>query len=237
MIPRQRVPEPPPMAGLMAAMAAGDGGALFAFVAAFGDHLARVVRRHLFELGRREVGHDESSLDFLVQSAALAIFDRAAGWSPEGAPPWVWADRAIRAEVVAFVGHPSVEFDAGAHDAGACTGSVAGQAAISRAAGGDGGAPSGREDFDAMAERFLQVALLRDAIARVGSPRDQAVHIQYRIQKRSGDTSPAHTVAAEFGLAPDNVRQIDHRMRRKLRCLIDAEERYDSLRTLGWLAA
>ena len=100
------------VARLMAQMAAGDPAAIFAFVAAFGGRLAGVVRRQLFAYGRRDMAADPHDIDFLVQSAALVLYDRAASWSPDGALPWTWAERAIRAEVVAYLGHPTVELDA-----------------------------------------------------------------------------------------------------------------------------
>ena len=76
------------VARLMAQMAAGDPAAIFAFVAAFGGRLAGVVRRQLFAFGRRDVAADPREVDFLVQSAALVLYDRAGGWSPDGALPW-----------------------------------------------------------------------------------------------------------------------------------------------------
>ena len=85
--------------------------------------------------------------------------------------------------------------------------------------------------------RFPTVALLDEAIEVVANERDRRVHLEYRIQKRSGDASPAHTVAAEFGLTPENVRQIDSRVRRRLRALIDTDARFAVLAGLGWLAA
>lgn len=220
------------VARLMAQMAAGDAAAVFAFVAAFGGRLAGAVRRQLFSLGRREVASRTDEVDFLVQSAALALFDRAAGWSPDGALPWVWAERAIRAEVVAYLGHPSVELDAeriGVGSAATTTG-----AAVPPRRSVDGPGP---DDFDELAHRDPTVGLLHEAIGEVANERDRRVHVEYRIQKRSGDASPAHTVAAEFGLTPQNVRQIDSRVRRRLRALVDTDDRFAALRALRWLAA
>src|SRR4051794_37824392 len=99
------------VARLMAQMAGGDPAAVFAFIAAFGGRLSGVVRRQLFAFGRRDLAADRQEVDFLVQSAALVVYDRAGGWSADGALPWTWAERAIRAEVVAYLGHPSVELD------------------------------------------------------------------------------------------------------------------------------
>jgi hypothetical protein len=223
---------------LMAAMAAGDSAALFVFLDVFGGRLAAAVRRHLNAFGRRDVAGDIEQMAFLVMSAALAIFDRASSWSPDGALPWTWADLAIRSDVVAYLGHPSVELE----DAMLTT-----STGVARAGGGallcrplvivpDRCLVVAADDeFDDLVARDERVALLREAIARCGSERDQRVHIQYRIQKRTGDASPAHTVAAEFALTPANVRQIDLRMRRRLQRLIDVEARFASLEGIEWL--
>ena len=225
------------VARFMAQMAARDPAALFAFVAAFGSRLAGVVRRQLFAFGRRDVAARSDDVDFLVQSAALVLYDRAASWSPDGALPWVWAERAIRAEVVAYLGHPSVELDdeRGVTD----DGGAARRAARAEHPAGRGSvaAGPGPGDFDELAHRDPTVGLLHEAIAEVANERDRRVHVEYRIQKRSGDASPAQTVGTEFGLSPENVRQIDTRVRRRLRALIDADDRYVALRTLRWLAA
>lgn len=217
------------VARLMAQMAAGDPAAVFAFVAAFGGRLAGLVRRQLFSLGRRDVASCRDDVDFLVQSAAFALFDRAPGWSPDGALPWVWAERAIRAEVVAYLGHPSVELDPERSPVEATSPNARARSAH----------PSGRGpgDFDELARRDPTVGLLHEAIAEVANERDRRVHVEYGIQKRSGDASPAHTVAAEFGLSPENVRQIDRRVRRRLQALVATDDRFAGLRTLRWLAA
>lgn len=229
------------VARLMAQMAAGDPAAVFALVASFGGRLAGVVRRQLFAFGRRDVAADPHEVDYLVQSAALVLFDRAASWSPDGALPWTWAERAIRAEVVAYLGHPSVELEPdrldaarGAAGSGAPADRPADGAVGTRAADRPG---SAAVEFDDLVARIPTVALLDQAIGAVASERDRRVHLEYRIQKRSGDASPAHTVASEFGLSPENVRQIDSRVRRRLRALVATDPRFADLRDLRWLAA
>jgi hypothetical protein len=224
---------------LMGAMAAGDSAALFVFLDVFGGRLAASVRRHLNAFGRRDVAGDLEQMAFLVMSAALAIFDRAASWSPDGALPWTWADLAIRSDVVAYLGHPSVELD----EAVLTTSTERSNAAGALLCRPIAVVPDrciiviADDDLDALVARDERVALLRDAIARCGKERDQRVHIQYRIQKRTGDASPAHTVAAEFGLMPANVRQNDLRMRRRLQRLIEVDAHFAPLRDLEWLQA
>jgi hypothetical protein len=247
----------------MAGMAAGDPEALFGFVDEFGPRLAGVVGQQLRSYGRRDVAGDPDQLAFLVHSAALAVFDRAGGWRADGARPWTWAARAIRHEVDRYLGHPSVAYDPVRHDA--ATAAAATSTVGVPAAGGslrprhghrdradlagpgavvelDGlgpelGLDAGVDDFDDLADRDPVVGLLREAIAEVASPRDRRIHVQMGIQKRSGDTSPAVTVAAELGLTAANIRQIDHRVGVRLRELVRREERYAALRDLAWCAA
>ncbi|MDZ7731837.1 MAG: hypothetical protein U5R31_00850 [Acidimicrobiia bacterium] len=79
------------------------------------------------------------------------------------------------------------------------------------------------------------VGLLWDAIHdAAANERAARVHIEYQVQKRDGDPSPAHTVAAMLGLRPANVRQIDRRTRARLGELVTASERYRTLRRLDW---
>ncbi|NIR35921.1 MAG: hypothetical protein GWN79_05410, partial [Actinobacteria bacterium] len=48
---------------------------------------------------------------------------------------------------------------------------------------------------------------------------------------------PAVTVAAQFGVQPDNVRQICRRHGRKVWDLVHTDERFTALRDHGWFAA
>ena len=95
----------------------------------------------------------------------------------------------------------------------------------------------GADDFDALARRHPTVALLAEAVTRLGSARDQRVFIEYRLQKELGDPSPSHVVAREFGLSAANVRQIDCRMRRKLATIVASTPHYAELRDVRWIAA
>lgn len=218
------------VAVLVDRMAAGDIAAVVPFIAEFGDALARVVRRQLGSYGRHDVLADRAQIDELVQEAALVIFDRAGAWSRDGgAAPWTWAERAIHQRVIEHLGHPSVEFDPVHHEPALHPDRAGGPAPVSAAAGD--------VDFDDLAARIPEIGLLNEAIDAVGSARDRQVHIQYRVQKVLGDPSPAHTVAGEFGLEPDNVRQIDRRMRVKVHQLIEDDPRYAGLADLGWWAA
>jgi hypothetical protein len=89
-------PESRRLRQVMAGMAGGDTAMLVALVEEFGVGLRAVVRRTLFALGRRDLLADPADVTDLVTTAALEIYDRAAAWDPEGAPPWVWAEQSIR---------------------------------------------------------------------------------------------------------------------------------------------
>lgn len=208
----------------MQRMAMGDHAYLFTFVREFGSRVEAAVRRMVGEMGRRDVLADPDELEALVLDACWVIYDRASGWRPGGALPWSWAARAIRAELARAIGHrtvPVTDDDVEVVDAVA--------------------APSEHGDADvtfaSLAQRDPRVALLADAVARIGSPRDQRVFIEYRLQKELGDPSPSHVVAREFGLTPANVRQIDCRMRKRLAEVIASDARFAALGDVRWLAA
>jgi hypothetical protein len=208
----------------MERMAAGDPAFLFTFARHFAPHVANVVRRHLVEMGRREVLADRDEIDALVIDACDVIYSRASGWQRDGALPWTWADRAIRSEVARAIGHRTVPAEADDDLASE-------RAPVPLLHSND------VDDFDALARRHPVVALLADAVARAGSARDQRVFVEYRLQKELGDPSPSHVVGREFGLTPANVRQIDCRMRRKLAAIIATTPGYAELRDVRWIAA
>lgn len=186
---------------LMVAMADGSADALFELIDQFGPELERVVGGILRDLYRSDVGRSASDVASLVVSAGFVLFGRAGGWRADGALPWVWAYRSIREAIVADVGHPSVEFDPLRYEAPAPAGLTEADHAI---------------DLRDLAERHDGVAAWLAAVEDVANERDQGVHLEYQVQKRLGDPSPAITVAAMFALSPDNVRKIDSRVRARL---------------------
>jgi hypothetical protein len=99
-------------------------------------------------------------------------------------------------------------------------------------------APAHTDDIDieALAGTNPLLGLWWEAVARTGtSERNRRVHAEYRIQHSCGDPSPAHTVARDLGLSPDNVRQIDHRVRVALGEVVSEDPRYGALRAIPWL--
>jgi len=205
---------------LMAAMAEGDQGAVFALVAELGHHLAGAVRAQLRSYGRHDLLRDDREIEGLVLTAAFEILDRVGSWDPDGAPPWVWAGQAIRAAVVREIGHATVELD---------TDWLAGRTTE----------PFGRapDPFDGTDPFDLRLRLLLEALTVSASDRDQEVVRQFLVQKAYGDPSPSRTVADDLGLSAQNVRQIVSRVRRRMQALLVADDRYRLLGESGWLAA
>jgi hypothetical protein len=218
---------------LMVTMAEGDQSAVFALVEEFGGSIAAVIRGQLASYGRRDLLRDPEEVTGLVHTAAFEILDRAGAWDPTGAPPWVWARRAIRAAVVTQIGHAVAEGDAD-RLAGDLGGGQGGDLDDVLAVDLDGDLDV---DLDRLAVSNPRVGLLLDALTAAASRRDQLVVRQFLIQKALGDPSPSHTVAAELGLSPDNVRQIVRRVRRRVRALQSTDDRYRALGGSGWLAA
>lgn len=208
----------------MSRMAAGDRASMFTFMQAFAPRLTPLVRRMLSEMGRRDVLDDPHEVEALVQDACWVICDRAPGWQPGRALPWTWAERAIRAEISRSVGHRTVQAT-DEHfpfvDAFDVT-DAAREASVT---------------FKTLAEEHPMVRLLAAAVAEIGNPRDQQVFIEYRLQKEMGDPSPSHVVARMFHLSPDNVRQIDRRMRVRLANIVATTPRFAPLEEVRWLAA
>lgn len=207
----------------MAAMAAGDAAFFFTFIEHFGAPVAATVRRLVAEMGRTDVLHDPAEIDGIVHDVAFFLFDHAGGWQPDGgALPWVWADRGIRNLVAVAVGHRVV---ADVDDV---------ESEVSAA--GAGGVDLGFDDLDDLSARWPDVALAVEALQIVSTERDTNVFMQYRLQQRLGDRSPANTVATMFDLSPANVRQIHHRVRARLVPVL-ATDRYRPIADLPLLVA
>lgn len=216
------------LVALMAAMAAGDRGAVFALVAELGHHLAGAVQAQLRGYGRHDLLRERGEVDGLVLTAAFEILDRAGSWNPDGAPPWIWAGHAIRAAVVREIGHASVELDAEHLDSLDHLGHVdqLGPGVVGTDGDLDPFGPGGATD--------ARLRLLGEAIDRIASGRDRLVVRQFLLQKAYGDPSPSRTVAHDLGLTPDNVRQIVSRVRRRVRALGADDDRYHLLGDPGW---
>jgi hypothetical protein len=210
----------------MTAMAGGDVAQLVDFVGEFGAPLERIVRRTVFGFGRRDLLARRDEFEALVLTAGFALFDRASAWDPAGAPPWVWADRAIRAAIAEHVGHATCDFDAERAD-------LCADHDVDRR-GLEG---SAIEVIDRLARFDDRAWLWWDAVASVATERDREVYFEYELQKALGDRSPAVTVATQTGLSTSNVRQIARRVRVRLAALIEDDTAFAELRAIEWLAA
>ncbi|MBV6509422.1 MAG: hypothetical protein JJLCMIEE_02513 [Acidimicrobiales bacterium] len=189
------------------------------FVESYRDNLHAVVRTILLDFGRQDLLDDPDEVNGLVWDVALVIQERSHSWSSGGgALPWYWAARAIRSEVARLIGHAQAPLDIDSIEA-------------ARPALADAAAEA---DLDELALQYPVLGLLQEAIGMVASPRHAELHIEYQLQKCNGDPSPAQTVATMFATTPANVRQIDCRIRRRLRQLIYSDDRFAGLRGLEW---
>jgi hypothetical protein len=211
---------------VMAAMADGDAAMLVAFVGEFGPPVRNLVRRTIFSFGRRDLLTDEADVTDLVTTATLEIFDRAAAWDPDGAPPWVWAERAIRAALAERAGHALADVSPDElHEQPV-------QLTLSRALDGDA-----RRVLVRIAELEPRATMWWNAVGTVTNDRNRNIYFEYELQKALGDRSPANTVAEMFGLTPANVRQIARRVRVRLTERIRNDAELAPLRDLRWFAA
>lgn len=215
------------VAALMARMAAGDTAAAFELYAEFGVRLAAVMRRHLASVG--VTGATREEVDGLVIDACLELFTCSGAWRADGgAMPWTWASARLRGIAARHVGLHADELDEAAGEP-----DVAGAGSAVAWCGDEG---SAAEVLAEAAGHHPLAALLLDGLARVGTPRDQAILLELRLQAELGDPSPSHTVAAGLGASPDAVRQVSSRMRRRLRHLARSDERYAPLADLPLVA-
>ena len=211
----------PALAEIMAALAAGDGTAVYGLVDAYGDDLARTVRTIAAGRGAR-LGADR--VEELVVDAALAIQAVAGAWRPDGAPPWVWARGRIRAVVDRHVGQWADELD------------LERCADLAAPVPSPGAEPATASCLAKLAATIPEVALLREGLDLVASPRDQLVFVELGIQVALGDPSPAVTVGALYGMKPASVRQQSRRTKLRLRALAETEPRFGPLADLALVA-
>jgi hypothetical protein len=202
----------------MSRLAGGDSTAAFALAVEFSGPIGAAVRRHLADLGVHEVERDE--LDELVMDVCLMLADIAGAWRADGgAAPWQWAYHRVRTVVSRWVGQHADALDDALLDREAPP-----------AAPGD--EPDLIEVLAAVASESELVALVRDGLDAVASPRDGAILLEFGVQAVLGDPSPAVTVATLRGMSPEAVRQVVSRTRRRLRGLAADDARFAPLADL-----
>ncbi len=206
---------------IMRAIGDGDDGAVLHLHQEFFAPIAAVVR---VELRRHHVHRiDNDDLNGLVLDVCFALSSCARAWNSDGALPWQWARPRVAAVVSSWVGQFAESFDPDRHAGGPVT----------VAEPWTGHEPSMLELLDQLARLHPALALLREALAQVGSVRDQELLIAYVVQQQAGDTSPAVTLGATFDVSPDAVRQAVSRMRRGLRHLAATDDRYELINGLA----
>ena len=92
------------------------------------------------------------------------------------------------------------------------------------------------EVLDRLAADHEVVALLRDGLEVVASPRDLLVFVEHGVQVALGDPSPAVTIGRMYGMEPAAVRQQTRRVRLRLRRLAATDPRFGELVSLPLVA-
>ena len=186
------------LAELMAQAGAGVQTAPISLYEEFGLFVTRAMRRHLSDLGVRDVDADE--LHGLVMDACYELADRARSWRPDGgALPWVWAERRLRMLASRFVGQWSDPLDDSHHELPA--------APLRDARPADD--PDELELLGRLARERPDVGRYAEALSTAAtSERNQRVLLAYRLQASLGDRSPAITVGRRFEMTPAAVRQV-----------------------------
>lgn len=207
----------------MARLVEGDTTAVFALAEHHGHRVAGVVRRQLARCGVHDIARAE--LESLVLDACMELVDVAPAWRAGGALPWWWAEGRIRSVVSRWIGIHADPLDdqwvADVEDAPPATATEA----------------SLRETFARLVDDDPRVRLVADA-ARAARLDDLVLVclLDYRIQQDQGDPSPAHTLAARYGISPDALRQRVSRGRRRIRQVVRSDPRFATLADLELVA-
>lgn len=211
------------VAAIMARMASGDQAAAVTLFLEFGEQIRAKVARIARSQGATHLTADD--IAGLAMEVCLDLVPRAGSWDPDGgALPWVWAQRRIVSRVAAYVGQYGATYDEGGRPA-----PVEDVAFVGDDAGED-------EVLDRLAAWSPACALLRSGLARVASPLHGRVFLMFAVQRDSGDPSPSVTVGVALGVAPDNARQIAHRVRARLLRLASSDPAFGALAMLPLLA-
>jgi hypothetical protein len=215
------------LVAIMRRLAGGDEAAVVTLYERYGGPIAASVHR----VARQRRGRiDRDDLDGLVFEVCFELATIAGGWSPDGgALPWVWARHRVANVVDRVLGQWADPLDD--ERVGALDRHLAG-APSPPAVGGSLLGALERLVPDMASARLLAEALDHQRI----SPRDRELWLEYAFEKHSGNTSPAATVAPEFGMTEVSVRQAARRARQRLVRLAASDERFAPLADLPLLA-
>lgn len=215
------------LVAIMRRLAGGDEAAVVTLYERYGGPIAAAVQR-VARQRRRLLDRDD--LDGLVFEVCFELATIAGRWSPDGgALPWVWARHRVANVVDRVLGQWSDPLD------DERVGVVAAWPLDGAGHAADDGSmldALGRLVPDLASARLLAEALDHERI----SARDRELLLEYAFEKRSGNTSPAATVAPRFGMKEVSVRQAARRARRRLVRLAASNERFAPLADLPLLA-
>ena len=206
---------------LMSRMAAGDNAAIFELNEHYGRNILAAIRAHTRTRG---VSLPPDVADSMVLDFCIDIANHAGGWRPEGgASPWKWAERRLHATVgrhlaTIDVREPTID----SHDHVSAQPDTANADAMAL--------------LDALVLRNPFASLLREALQKADRCRNIAIFLDVELQRAGGDPTPAQSIAELNGLRPENVRQIVHRARARLKQTVTDEPRYADLRSLRLVA-
>lgn len=203
----------------MARLAAGDPAAIFSLHEHHGHRVAQVVRKQLQACGVVDIRRDD--LTGLVLDACMALQQVAAGWRPDGAQPWWWAEGRIRSVVNGWVGVHADSLDDHWSSVDVAEPAVAGVSSPDE---------SIAVTFARLVNEVPIVGLVAEAAAaaRVGEAALLCM-IDYAVQQRQGDPSPAHTLAPRYGVSPQTMRKRISRDRARIRVVVADNPRFAAL--------
>ncbi len=220
--PRNERPEPDArLCELMRRMAAGDRQAIFELNDHYGRNILGAIRAYARTLG---VSLPPDVANSMVLDFCIELSDHGGGWRADGgASPWKWAERRLHAAVLRHLTTLDVR-QPNRHDE------------ATTSAHTDTVDTDALALLDALVARNPFASLLREALQRADRSRNIAILLDVEIQRAGGDPTPAQSVADLNGLRPDNVRQIVHRTRTRLRKAVTDEPRFAELRTIHLIA-
>ena len=209
----------------MGRMAIGDRQAIFELNDHYGRNILGAIRAYARTLG---VSLSPDVADSMALDFCIGLNAHSRGWRADGgASPWKWAERRLQASVRRHLTTLDVRQPNRHDEATTSAQTDTADADVDNDA---------LALLDALVARNPFASLLREALQRADRSRNIAILLDVEMQRAGGDPTPAQSVADLNGLRPDNVRQIVHRTRARLRKAVTDEPRFAELRTLHLVA-